>query len=116
MIRSPVNERDQQHVAASDTNEKTIMVNSEHIIWFETGGEGLTELHVTYYGGDRNITIQVKQKAEGRRQKAEGRRYCCNAVRTRNVTTAFPHQRRDKAVGNSYPCHSCDATAARCTG
>ena len=48
----------------TDTNEKAIMVNSDHIIWFEAGSEGLTELHVTYYGGDRNITIPVKQEAE----------------------------------------------------
>jgi hypothetical protein len=48
----------------TDANEKTIMVNSDHVVWFRAGSDDFAELHVTYYGGDRNITIQVKQTAE----------------------------------------------------
>ncbi|WEX07194.1 hypothetical protein [Chelativorans sp. AA-79] len=41
------------------------MVNSDHIVWFDAQPSGsFTELHVTYYGGDRNIAILVKEPVE----------------------------------------------------
>jgi hypothetical protein len=48
-----------------DSNDQTVMVNSDHVVWFLDKSNGdLTELHVTYYGGDRNVVILVKESTE----------------------------------------------------
>jgi len=49
----------------TDEKNQTVIINSDHIIWFDAQPSGrLTELHVTYYGGDRNIAILVKEPVE----------------------------------------------------
>lgn len=49
----------------TDPSEKTVVVNSDHIVWFsaQPGGE-MTELRCTYYGGDRNILVTVKETVD----------------------------------------------------
>jgi hypothetical protein len=47
----------------TDTKNSPVMVNSDNVVWFQPDGD-LTEIHVTYYGGDRNITIVVKETME----------------------------------------------------
>lgn len=49
----------------TEADGNTVMVNSQHIVWFSAQGSGsMTELRCTYYGGDRNITINVKETVD----------------------------------------------------
>jgi hypothetical protein len=47
----------------TDTKGNPVVVNSDNVVWFQPDGDR-TEIHVTYYGGDRNITIVVKETLE----------------------------------------------------
>ena len=47
----------------TDSKDNPILVNSDNVVWIQSTGK-FTEIHVTYYGGDRNITIVVKETME----------------------------------------------------